>query len=176
MFLGIALKRLIFFVFLCVLQYSTCVIEYVPSNCFTERFRAAVSVLVGPLLSCSSKLYWCRCACCCIIGQVKWWWCLCTCMSLQLPIEAVGFLTLWQLLSTAGLGGCRLLLTTRGAVHCLEVTFAADVYNCVQQMAALTQHLAHRQRMYSAAEELILAGCGKQRSAQCMLSVGFETT
>jgi len=48
MFLGIALKRLIFFVFLCVLQYSTCVIEYVPSNCFTERFRAAVSVLVGP--------------------------------------------------------------------------------------------------------------------------------
>jgi len=57
MFLGIALKRLIFFVFLCVLQYSICVIEYVPSNCFTERFGAAVSVLVGPLLSCFSKLY-----------------------------------------------------------------------------------------------------------------------
>jgi len=34
----------------------TCVVEYVPSNCFIQRFRAAVSVLVGPccptLLNC----------------------------------------------------------------------------------------------------------------------------
>ena len=46
MFLGIALKRLISPVFLFVI--FTCVIEYVPSNCFITRFRAAVSVLVGP--------------------------------------------------------------------------------------------------------------------------------
>jgi len=47
MFSGTALKRLISLV---------CVIEYVPSNCFITRFRAAVSVLVGPccpsLLNC----------------------------------------------------------------------------------------------------------------------------
>jgi len=30
------------------------VVEYVPSNCFVKRFRAAVSVLVGP--SCPALL------------------------------------------------------------------------------------------------------------------------
>ena len=29
-------------------MYFTCVVEYVPSNCFITRLRAAVSVLVGP--------------------------------------------------------------------------------------------------------------------------------
>jgi len=42
-------KRLIFLVSLFVCNtLLTCVVEYVPSNCFIERFRAAVSVLVGP--------------------------------------------------------------------------------------------------------------------------------
>ena len=47
MFVGIALKRLISLVFL-VCNIFICVIEYVPSDCFIERFRAAVSVLIGP--------------------------------------------------------------------------------------------------------------------------------
>jgi len=42
--------------YLICLLYFTCVIEYVPSNCFITRFRAAVSILVGPccpaLLNC----------------------------------------------------------------------------------------------------------------------------
>ena len=47
-------------------------IEYVPSNCFVTCFRAA-NVLT--LLSCCSRLYWCRCEYYCIIGQIKWrWW------------------------------------------------------------------------------------------------------
>ena len=45
MFLGTALKRLISLVFSFVI--FTCVMEYVPSNGFITRFRAAVSVLVG---------------------------------------------------------------------------------------------------------------------------------
>ena len=48
MFLGIALKKLFFSSYFIHLQYFTCVIEYVPSNCFIKRFRAAVSVLIGP--------------------------------------------------------------------------------------------------------------------------------
>jgi len=56
MFLGIALKKLFFSSYFIHLQYFTCVIEYVPSNCFIKRFRAAVSVLIGPccpaLLNC----------------------------------------------------------------------------------------------------------------------------
>ena len=39
-------------------------VEYVPSNSFIERFRAAVSVLVGPccpaLLNCIENLYFTR--------------------------------------------------------------------------------------------------------------------
>ena len=54
MFLGIALKRLFFSsFFVCYMLHFTCA---VPSNYFIERFRAAVSVLVGPccpaLLNC----------------------------------------------------------------------------------------------------------------------------
>jgi len=49
MFSGIALKTLISLVFLFVCNILfTCVVEYASSNCFIERFRAAVSVLVGP--------------------------------------------------------------------------------------------------------------------------------
>ena len=46
--LGTALKRLIFLVFLFVIFYLCGRPSYVPSNCFIERLRAAVSVLVGP--------------------------------------------------------------------------------------------------------------------------------
>jgi len=34
--------------FLVCLRYFSCVIEYVPSNCFIKTFRTAISVLVGP--------------------------------------------------------------------------------------------------------------------------------
>ena len=47
MFLGIALKRLISLVFL-VCNIFIFVIEYAPVTVFIERFRAAVSVLIGP--------------------------------------------------------------------------------------------------------------------------------
>ena len=38
------------------------------------RFRAAVSVLVGPCCPALLKSYRCKCAYCCIFGQTKWWW------------------------------------------------------------------------------------------------------
>jgi len=31
-----------------IFVHYTCVVEYVPSTCFIERFRAAANVLVGP--------------------------------------------------------------------------------------------------------------------------------
>jgi len=71
--LGIALKRLISLVFSFVIFYL-CDRKYVHSNCSITRFRAAVSVLVGPCCPALLKLYRCRCAYCCIIGQIKWWW------------------------------------------------------------------------------------------------------
>ena len=46
-------------------------IEYVPSNCFITRFRAAVSVLVGPCCPALLKLYRRKGAYCCIIGQIN---------------------------------------------------------------------------------------------------------
>ena len=47
MFFKKSTEKIDFFSFLVCLQYFTCVVEYVPSNCFIKRFRAAVSVLVG---------------------------------------------------------------------------------------------------------------------------------
>jgi len=51
-----ALKRLIFLVFLFVLQYFAYVVEYISCNCFIKHFKAAVNVLFGPccpaLLTC----------------------------------------------------------------------------------------------------------------------------
>ena len=42
---------------------------------FIERFRAAVSVLIGPCCPALLKSYSCKCTYCCIIGQInKWWW------------------------------------------------------------------------------------------------------
>ena len=46
----------------------------VHSNCFIIRFRAAVSVVVGPCCLVLLKLHWCKCTYCIIIGQIKWWW------------------------------------------------------------------------------------------------------
>ena len=40
-----SIEKIDFSSFLVCLQYFTCVIEHVPSNCFIARFRAAVSVL-----------------------------------------------------------------------------------------------------------------------------------
>ena len=68
--LGIALKRLISLVFL-VCNIFICVIEYAPSDCFIERFRAAVSVHIGPCYPALLESYSCKCAYCCIIGQIK---------------------------------------------------------------------------------------------------------
>ena len=49
------------------------IVEYVPSNCFVQRLRSAVSVLVGPccpaLLNCIDVDV--HSAYCCIIGQIK---------------------------------------------------------------------------------------------------------
>jgi len=49
-------KKIDYSSFLVCLQYFTCMVEYVPSNCFIQRFRAPVSVLVRPcypaLLNC----------------------------------------------------------------------------------------------------------------------------
>jgi len=39
---------------------------------FIERFRAAVSVHIGPCCPALLELYSCKCAYCCIIGQIKW--------------------------------------------------------------------------------------------------------
>jgi len=36
--------------------------------------RAAVSVLIGPRCPALLESYSCKCAYCCIIGQIKWWW------------------------------------------------------------------------------------------------------
>jgi len=72
MFLGIALKRLISLVLL--VCNILCVIEYAPSDCFIERFRAAVSVLIGPCCPALLESYSCKGAYCCIIGQIKWRW------------------------------------------------------------------------------------------------------
>jgi len=47
------------------------VIEYLHSSCFITRFRAAVSVLVGPCCPALLKLCGCKCAYCCIIWQIK---------------------------------------------------------------------------------------------------------
>jgi len=49
-------------------------VEYVPSNCFIKRFRAAVSVLVGPW--CPALLICIGVGVHCCIGQIKWrrWW------------------------------------------------------------------------------------------------------
>ena len=41
---------------------------------FTERFRAAVSVLIGPCCPALPASYSRKCAYSCIIGQIKWWW------------------------------------------------------------------------------------------------------
>ena len=51
-----------------------------PVTVFIERFRAAVSVHIGPCCPALLELYSCKCAYCCIIGQIKWWrwwWCQC---------------------------------------------------------------------------------------------------
>ena len=70
-----ALKRFISLVFSLVIFYlCDKLIEYVPNNCFITRFRAAVSVLVWPCCPALLKLYRCKCAQCCTIGQIKWWW------------------------------------------------------------------------------------------------------
>ena len=45
-----------------------------PVTVFIERFRAAVSVHIGPWCPALLELYSCKCAYCCIIGQIKWWW------------------------------------------------------------------------------------------------------
>ena len=47
------------------------VIEYAPSVCFIERFMAAVSVHIGPCCPALLELYSCKCAYCCIIGQIQ---------------------------------------------------------------------------------------------------------
>ena len=49
-------------------------ITIISSNCFITRVRAVVSVLVGPCYPALLNCIWCRCAYCCIIGQIKWWW------------------------------------------------------------------------------------------------------
>ena len=50
------MKKIDYSSFLVCLQYFTCMVEYVPSNCFIQRFRAPVSVLVRP---CSPALLNC---------------------------------------------------------------------------------------------------------------------
>jgi len=45
-----------------------------PVTVFIERFRAAVSVHIGPCCPALLESYSCKCAYCCIIGQIKWWW------------------------------------------------------------------------------------------------------
>ena len=45
-----------------------------PVTVFIERFRAAVSVHIGPCCPALLELYTRKCAYCCIIGQIKWWW------------------------------------------------------------------------------------------------------
>ena len=42
-----------------------------PVTVFIERFRAAVSVLIGPCCPALLESYSCKCAYCCIIGQIK---------------------------------------------------------------------------------------------------------
>ena len=44
-----------------------------PVTVFIERFRAAVSVHIGPCCPALLESYSCKCAYCCIIGQIKWW-------------------------------------------------------------------------------------------------------
>jgi len=41
---------------------------------FIERFRAAVSVVIGPCCPALLKSYSCKCTYCCIIGQINKWW------------------------------------------------------------------------------------------------------
>ena len=45
-----------------------------PVTVFIERFRAAVSVHIGPCCPALVESYSCKCAYCCSIGQIKWWW------------------------------------------------------------------------------------------------------
>ena len=45
-----------------------------PVTVFIERFRAAVSVFIGPCCPALLESYSRKCAYCCIIGQIKWWW------------------------------------------------------------------------------------------------------
>ena len=40
---------------------------------FIERFRAAVSVFIGPCCPALLESYLRKCAYCCIIEQIKWW-------------------------------------------------------------------------------------------------------
>jgi len=45
-----------------------------PVTVFIERFRAAVSVFIGPCCPALLESYLRKCTYCCIIDKIKWWW------------------------------------------------------------------------------------------------------